>query len=98
MKPETLRHLTGFFLAAVLTIVPFVCVGFDLLDRATAMTMVAIAAVMQILVHLHFFLGIRLSTKPNDNLIALAFAGLLIFIMVGGTLWVMYDLNARMAY
>jgi cytochrome o ubiquinol oxidase operon protein cyoD len=52
--------------------------------------------VVQVWVHLRFFLHIDLKDTPQDNLLALAFAALLIFIMVGGSLWIMLDLNARM--
>jgi hypothetical protein len=43
------------------------------------------------------FLHIDLATTPRENLLALAFAAVLIFLMVGGTLWIMLGLNARMA-
>jgi cytochrome o ubiquinol oxidase operon protein cyoD len=47
-------------------------------------------------VHLRYFLHIDLKSTPRDNLLALAFAAVLICIMIGGTLWIMLDLNARM--
>jgi cytochrome o ubiquinol oxidase operon protein cyoD len=49
-----------------------------------------------VVVHLRYFLHIDLQSTPRENLLALAFAGVLIFLMVGGTLWIMLDLNARM--
>jgi cytochrome o ubiquinol oxidase operon protein cyoD len=52
--------------------------------------------VVQILVHLAFFLHIDFKTTPRENLVALAFALVLIFIMVGGSLWIMFDLYHRM--
>ena len=48
------------------------------------------------LVHLRYFLHIDLQSTPRENLLALAFAAVLIFLMVGGTLWIMLDLHARM--
>jgi cytochrome o ubiquinol oxidase operon protein cyoD len=51
---------------------------------------------MQIFVHLTFFLHIDFKTTPRENLVALAFALVLIFIMVGGSLWIMFDLYNRM--
>jgi cytochrome o ubiquinol oxidase operon protein cyoD len=41
-------------------------------------------------------LHINFATTPKENLIALAFAAVLIFIMVGGSLWIMFDLYHRM--
>jgi cytochrome o ubiquinol oxidase operon protein cyoD len=37
------------------------------------------------------------TTTPRENLLAIAFTALLIFIMVGGSVWVMLDLHMRMA-
>ena len=63
----------------------------------TIMLIIAIAAVLQILVHLHFFLHINFTTTPKENLMAIAFTAVLIFLMVGGSLWIMIDLHQRMA-
>ncbi len=89
-------YLKGFVLALVLTGVPFGLVVANLLPPFTTLVVIAILAVIQVVVHLRFFLHIDLKETPRDNLLALAFAALLIFIMVGGTLWIMLDLNARM--
>ena len=59
--------------------------------------MVALAAaVLQILVHLRCFLRLSLTDTPRENLLALAFATLLVGLMVGGSLWIMFDLHQRM--
>ena len=62
----------------------------------TTLVVIAILALVQVVVHLRYFLHIDLKSTPRDNLLALAFAAVLICIMVGGTLWIMLDLNARM--
>ena len=88
-------YLIGIVLALTLTAIPFALVAMGTLPRETTLAVILVAAVIQILVHLRFFLHIGLST-PRENLIALAFAVVLIFIMVGGTLWIMFDLYNRM--
>ena len=47
--------------------------------------------------HLHFFLHINFTTTPKENLLALAFTAILLFLMVGGSFWIMLDLHLRMA-
>lgn len=89
-------YLIGIALALALTAIPFALVAMGTLPRFNTLVIIAIAAVMQILVHLRFFLHIGLKSTPRDNLIALAFAAVLIFIMVGGSLWIMFDLYHRM--
>jgi cytochrome o ubiquinol oxidase operon protein cyoD len=89
-------YVTGFVFAFVLTGIPFGLVAAGLLPRFTTLVIIAVLAVLQVVVHLRYFLHIDLRSTPRDNLLALAFAAVLICIMIGGTLWIMLDLNARM--
>jgi cytochrome o ubiquinol oxidase operon protein cyoD len=89
-------YLTGLGLALVLTAIPFALVSFGLLHRTPALLVIAAAAVVQILVHLRYFLHLDLTHTPRENLLALCFAAVLICIMIGGSLWIMFDLHRRM--
>jgi cytochrome o ubiquinol oxidase operon protein cyoD len=96
-KEHGLRsYLTGFILALVLTAIPFGIVVSGSLPKTTTMAAIAVAAIAQVLVHLRYFLHLDLKSTPRENLLAIAFAGVLILIMVGGSLWIMFDLHARM--
>jgi cytochrome o ubiquinol oxidase operon protein cyoD len=53
-------------------------------------------AVLQLLVHLHYFLHLDASAGQRWNVLSLLFALLLIGIMAGGTLWILYNLNYLM--
>lgn len=90
-------YLVGFVLAVVLTAIPFWLVYTHALPPPRLMLVIAAAAVLQILVHLHFFLHINFTTTPRENLLALGFTAVLIFLMVGGSFWIMIDLHSRMA-
>jgi cytochrome o ubiquinol oxidase operon protein cyoD len=90
-------YLVGFVLAVILTAIPFWLVYSHALPPGRIMLVIAGAAVLQILVHLHFFLHIDFTTTPRENLLALAFTAVLIFLMVGGSFWIMIDLHSRMA-
>lgn len=90
-------YLIGFVLAVILTAVPFWLVYTHALPPGRIMVIIAIAAVLQILVHLRFFLHVNFTTTPRENLLALGFTAVLIFLMVGGSLWIMIDLHQRMA-
>jgi cytochrome o ubiquinol oxidase operon protein cyoD len=89
-------YLTGFALALVLTAIPFALVAARMLAGVPALTVISVAAVIQILVHLHYFLHLDLTSTPRENLLAIAFAAILIFMMIGGSLWIMFDLHHRM--
>ena len=86
-------YIAGFVFALILTGIPFGLVVAELLPRFPTLVVIAILAVVQVVVHLRFFLHIDLKETPRENLLALAFAAVLIFIMVGGTLWIMLDLE-----
>jgi len=57
---------------------------------------VIVLAILQILVHLRYFLHLGFGSPQNWNLLAILFALFIIIIMVGGTLWIMNDLNGQM--
>jgi cytochrome o ubiquinol oxidase subunit IV len=40
---------------------------------------------------------LNFTTTPKENLLAIAFTAVLLFLMVGGSLWIMVDLHSRMA-
>ena len=91
-------YLVGFVLAAVLTIVPFWAVmSGGLSPLATGLTVI-ITAVLQVLVHLKFFLHLDGSKEQRMNLAAGLFTVLVIAIIVVGTLWVMWDMNYFMMH
>jgi cytochrome o ubiquinol oxidase operon protein cyoD len=95
--PSARTYLAGLGLALILTAIPFALVYFKLLGGSAVFAVIAVAAVAQIVVHLRYFLHLSLTETPRENLLALAFASTLIFIMVGGSLWIMFDLHPRMA-
>ena len=98
MERHGLRsYLVGFVIAVILTAIPFWLVYTHTLPPSRIMLIIAIAAVLQILVHLRFFLHLNFTTTPRENLLALAFTAVLLCIMVGGSLWIMIDLHSRMA-
>ena len=90
-------YLTGFILALVLTLIPFGIVYWTLFTATSAIVVIALAAIAQIVVQLRYFLHIDFKTTPRENLIALFFAAFLIVVMVGGSLWVLFDLHYRHA-
>jgi len=66
------------------------------LSRTTALWIIALAAVLQILAQLRFFLHIDLSRQKREDLQLILFSLLLLSFMVGGTLWILGNLSQRM--
>ncbi len=66
------------------------------LPRSTVLASIWGAALLQILVQLHYFLHLDRSSAARWNVTALVFTLMVLLLFVGGTLWIMADLNARM--
>jgi cytochrome o ubiquinol oxidase operon protein cyoD len=81
----------------VLTIIPFALVMSGTAPRTLTIAGIFAAAVVQILVHLHYFLHLDASSEERWNVLAIVFTALIIFILVGGSLWIMFNLKYQMA-
>ncbi len=90
-------YVTGFVLAVVLTVIPFWLVMAKVFDKpnVTAIVILAFAAV-QIVVHMVYFLHMNSKLEGGWSLLALLFTLMLLVIMLAGSIWVMYHLNANM--
>ena len=89
-------YLTGFVLALILTAIPFALVMRGTVSPAAALAGIFVAGIVQILVHLHYFLHLDTSSAARWNVLAMIFTVLIMALFVGGTLWIMYSLHYRM--
>lgn len=89
-------YLIGFALSVVLTAVPFWLVMGDVLEsrQLTAFVIMAFAMV-QIVVHIVFFLHMTSRVEEGWSLMALIFTLIIIVIALAGSLWVMHHLNTN---
>jgi len=93
---ELRSYLVGLALAVALTVPPFVLVWTGWLARGETVGVIIVTALVQIVVHVRFFLHIDLGRQKREDLQVLLFTFLLLVLMGGGTLWVMSDLASRM--
>jgi cytochrome o ubiquinol oxidase subunit IV len=87
-------YVTGALLALALTLAPFALVMSGA-SGASAVAAIFIFAVIQIVVHVVFFLHLGRSDQ-RWNLMAFVFTLLIVGILVGGSYWVMYHLDHNM--
>ena len=90
-------YLTGFGLSVVLTAIPFWLVMAHVLPTPldTVLTIMGFA-VVQIVVHMVYFLHMNTRSQGGWTALALIFTLVLVAIMVIGSVWVMYHLNSNM--
>ncbi len=89
-------YLTAFVLSLMLTAIPFAVVMRGAWSSAAALAAIFSAGLVQILVHLHYFLHLDSSSSARWNVLAMIFTLLILALFVGGTLWIMSSLNYRM--
>lgn len=90
-------YLTGFTLAAILTIIPFwLVMGHVFANPWVTTTIVLALAAVQILVHVIYFLHLDTRSEGGWNLLSFVFTVVLVVIVLGASIWVMYNENSLM--
>ncbi|GGZ03384.1 cytochrome o ubiquinol oxidase subunit IV [Novosphingobium colocasiae] len=90
-------YVIGFLLSVVLTAIPFwLVMSHAIADRqATALVIMAFA-IVQIVVHMIYFLHMNAKAESGWTIMALIFTVIIVIIALSGSLWVMYHLNHNM--
>jgi cytochrome o ubiquinol oxidase operon protein cyoD len=91
-----LVYTTGLVLALILTATSFWVANTTVLWAPGIPLGLAVLAIAQMGVHLVFFLHITTGPDNTNNVLALAFGVLIVFLVVAGSLWIMADLNDSM--
>ncbi|TXM90849.1 cytochrome o ubiquinol oxidase subunit IV [Methylobacterium sp. WL30] len=90
-------YMTGFVLSVILTAIPFWLVMSDVLGNAVHTSLIIMAfAVVQIVVHMIYFLHMNTKSEGGWTILALIFTLTLVVITLTGSIWVMYHLNTNM--
>jgi cytochrome o ubiquinol oxidase operon protein cyoD len=91
-----LVYTIGLVLAVALTATSFWAANTSLLWDPGIPLGLAVLAIAQMGVHLVFFLHITTGPDNTNNVLALAFGVLTVFLVVVGSLWIMANLNNNM--
>ena len=90
-------YMTGFVLSVILTAIPFWIVMAKVFDKSSTTALVVLAfAVVQIVVHMIYFLHMNTKAEGGWSMLALVFTLVLVVITLSGSIWVMYHLNNNM--
>jgi cytochrome o ubiquinol oxidase operon protein cyoD len=93
---NVLSYTVGLGLAVLLTIASFVVSQTNLLWPPGIPVGLVVLAFAQIGVHLVFFLHLGTGPDHTNNILALAFGLLIVFLVIAGSCWIIADLNANM--
>lgn len=89
-------YLIGFALSVVLTSIPFGLVMTGVLPAQITGFLVVGFAVVQIVVHMIYFLHMNSRSEGGWTMLALIFTVIIVVIALSGSLWVMHHLNTNM--
>jgi cytochrome o ubiquinol oxidase operon protein cyoD len=90
-------YMLGFVLSVVLTAIPFWLVMSGTLPSKQVTALVIMAfAIVQIVVHMIFFLHMSPKSENGWTMMALIFTIVMVVIALSGSLWVMNHLNSNM--
>jgi len=91
-----LSYTAGLGLAILATIASFVVSQTNLLWAPGIPVGLIVLAFAQIGVHLVFFLHLGSGPDHTNNILALAFGMLIVFLVITGSIWIIANLNANM--
>jgi cytochrome o ubiquinol oxidase subunit IV len=94
-------YMIGFVLSIVLTAIPFGLVmdtGHFGFTAGTVLAAVLLLAVVQVFVHVVYFLHMDRSAEQRWNVVAFAFTVMILVIVVSGSVWIMHNATTNMAH
>ncbi len=91
-----LSYTAGLVLAVLTTIASFVVSQTNLLWAPGIPVGLVVLAFAQIGVHLVFFLHLGSGPDSTNNILALAFGMLIVFLVITGSVWIIANLNSNL--
>ena len=90
---EAVAYIVGLGLALLLTGISFWVASTSVLWGPGVAVGLVVLAVAQMGIHLVFFLHITSGPDNTNNVLALAFGVLIVFLVMVGTIWIMAHMN-----
>ena len=90
------NYLVGLGFSTVLTIASFCAAASHLIWGPAVGVALIVLAIGQMGVHLVFFLHITTGPDNTNNVLALAYGVMVVFLLVAGSIWIMANLSQNM--
>ncbi len=95
-RPVLLKHyIIGFISSLILTLVAYIITINHVADRNILFIILALLALGQFLLQMFYFLHVGREFSPKFKLLMASFMSLVVIILVGGSLWIMFNLDGR---
>lgn len=90
------HYIVGFLCSVALTLAAYVLARYGVLNKPLMIVALSLLALMQFIVQLVFFLHIGKEFSPRLKLIVMLFMIMIVIILVGGSIWIMDNIDGRM--
>ena len=91
-----LEYFTGLTFSLIITGAAFYLAVSGQLMSAKAVIVLSVLAVLQLIVQLRFFLHLNEKGQGRQRLAIFGFMSIILFIIVAGSVWIMYHMNYNM--
>ncbi|GGE76896.1 cytochrome o ubiquinol oxidase subunit IV [Streptosporangium jomthongense] len=90
-------YITGLLLSIILTAIPFGMVMAGSFSKTVTVIAISVMAILQIILQLTLFMHMNLKTREGrDSGSFLFFAVVTLTLVVGGSVWIMYNLHINL--
>lgn len=95
---RTTTYIIGYISSFILTLTAFTLVALGTLPVTLLIVLIVALAVIQLVIQLVFFLHIGSGHGARWKIVTFLFAVVIIVILVGGSIWIMNNLNYNMIH
>lgn len=96
-KAKTLKsYLIGLGLSLIFTFTAFAVIGKQMLSVPASYITITALAIAQLFAQVIFFLRMNVSQEGRWNTMPFIFTFVIVGVLVGGSLWIMYNLDVNM--
>ena len=88
-------YVKGFVFSLILTLLAYFSVTEKWLKTPVLIATIIALGILQMWIQLFCFLHLGSETKPRWNLLSFLFMAVVVLILVGGSLWIMFNLDER---
>lgn len=88
-------YVKGFVSSLILTMMAYYTVVYELFSKPTRIAAIIALALIQAGAQFVYFLHLAQETKPRWNLLVFLFMTMVVFILIFGSIWIMYNLDTR---
>lgn len=93
LHPTNNSHWRGLVLSMIFTIIPFCIVQYNFFEKNTSLIIIVLCSVIQIYIHLIYFLHIGEVSNQEWYIISLVFTVFILLILICGSVWIMTHLH-----